>query len=97
LGTIADAGNLHASPDGLQSRADGDGLSPEAAPYWLPTLFIHGDKDVSAPFALTAGKAVNLATQARLLPYEGAPHGLMLTHAQRLTEDLRAFAHGGAS
>jgi non-heme chloroperoxidase len=63
----------------------------------LPTLFIHGDKDISAPIALTARKALSLVPKARLTTYEGAPHGLMLTHAQRLTEDLLELARSGAS
>jgi pimeloyl-ACP methyl ester carboxylesterase len=57
----------------------------------LPVLLIHGDKDVSAPIALTARKAVSLLPQARLETYEGAPHGLMLTHVQQLNADLLRF------
>ena len=32
---------------------------------------------------------------ARLLVYEGAPHGLFLTHQDRLNADLLASARGG--
>jgi pimeloyl-ACP methyl ester carboxylesterase len=31
---------------------------------------------------------------ARFVVYEGAPHGLPLTHAERLTSDIRDFAGG---
>ncbi len=58
----------------------------------LPTLLLHGDRDVSAPLALTARKAVGLLPQAELRICEGAPHGLMLTHAARLNEQVLAFA-----
>ena len=35
-----------------------------------------------------------LVPGARLLVYEGAPHGLFLTHMDRLNTDLLAFARG---
>jgi non-heme chloroperoxidase len=58
----------------------------------VPTLFIHGDKDVSAPLEVTARPTAKLIPRARLEVYEGAPHGLFLTHMDRLTGDLLAFA-----
>jgi pimeloyl-ACP methyl ester carboxylesterase len=62
----------------------------------VPTLLIHGDRDVSAPLALTARKAASLIPHARLAIYEGAPHGLLLTHASRLNDDLLAVTGGCA-
>jgi pimeloyl-ACP methyl ester carboxylesterase len=56
-----------------------------------PTLVIHGDRDVSAPLDLTGRPSAALVPDARLAIYEGAPHGLMWTHAERLNGDLRAF------
>lgn len=58
----------------------------------LPTLFIHGDRDASAPLALTAEPASKLPKQAKLIVYEGAPHGLFVTHITRLNADIEAFA-----
>jgi pimeloyl-ACP methyl ester carboxylesterase len=60
----------------------------------IPTLLVHGDKDVSAPLDLTGGPTANLIPDARLEVYEGAPHGLFVTHMGRLTKDLLAFARG---
>ena len=57
----------------------------------LPTLLIHGDRDVSAPLNITAHKTARLLPNAQTRIYEGAPHGLMLTHAARLNQDLREF------
>ncbi len=57
----------------------------------LPTLIIHGDKDVSAPLELTGQKTAQLIPQSRLVVYQGAPHGLMLTHRERLNSDLLSF------
>lgn len=58
----------------------------------IPTLLVHGDRDVSAPIALTAHKSVKLIPGSQLTIYEGAPHGLFLTHAERFNNDLVEFA-----
>src|SRR5215831_1535045 len=50
----------------------------------VPTLIVHGDQDVSAPLNLTARKTAQLIPGSRLVVYEGAPHGLMFTHMDRL-------------
>jgi non-heme chloroperoxidase len=58
----------------------------------VPTLLIHGDKDVGAPLELTGRPTANLIRGSRLTVYEGAPHGLFVTHMERLVSDIRAFA-----
>jgi len=63
----------------------------------VPTLVIHGDKDVSAPLELTGRKTAALIPGSRLIVYEKAPHGLMLTHIDRLNADLLHFIRGGAA
>jgi len=55
------------------------------------TLIIHGDRDVSAPLALTGRPTAALIPGSELKVYEGAPHGLMFTHSERLHADLLAF------
>lgn len=57
----------------------------------VPTLIIHGDKDVSTPIDLTGRKSAQLIPGAQLKVYEGAPHGLMFSHTDRLNADLLAF------
>ena len=63
----------------------------------VPALVIHGDRDVSSPPHLTAEPTAALLPQATLKIYEGAPHGLFLTHAEQLTADLVAFARPPAT
>jgi pimeloyl-ACP methyl ester carboxylesterase len=58
----------------------------------LPTLVIHGDKDVSNPLAIAGRPTAALIKNSKLIVYEGAPHGLPLTHSERLNQDLLAFA-----
>jgi non-heme chloroperoxidase len=60
----------------------------------VPALVVHGDEDLSAPLSLTGEKTAALLPNARLLRYEGAPHGLFLTHTERLNADLLAFIQG---
>lgn len=57
----------------------------------VPTRIIHGDRDASAPLALTARATAALLPQATLSVYEGAPHGLPLTHVERLNAELLAL------
>ena len=46
----------------------------------VPSLLIHGDCDASFPVEVTSGPAAALIPGARLLVYEGGPHGLYFTH-----------------
>lgn len=64
---------------------------PELRKISVPTLVIHGDKDVSAPIDLTARPNAAQILNAELKIYEGAPHGLFLTHKDRLNADLLTF------
>jgi non-heme chloroperoxidase len=59
----------------------------------LPTLIIHGGRDASAPVDLTARRTAALIAGSKLKLYEDAPHGLVITHADRLTRDLADWAH----
>lgn len=56
-----------------------------------PVLLIHGDRDRSAPLELTSRPAASLFPNCRLVVYEGAPHGLLYTHMERLHRDMLQF------
>jgi non-heme chloroperoxidase len=58
----------------------------------VPALLIHGDNDVSAPIELTGRRTAAMIAGSRLEVYEGAAHGLPITHMERLNRDLVAFA-----
>ena len=60
----------------------------------VPALVIHGTQDASAPIEVTGRPTAALIPGARLTVYDGAPHGLFVTHRDRLTADLAAFARG---
>jgi pimeloyl-ACP methyl ester carboxylesterase len=56
----------------------------------VPTLILHGDKDASVPHAFSE-RTARLMPDCRLKVYEGAPHGLFITHMERVNADLAAF------
>ncbi len=60
----------------------------------VPVLVIHGDADASAPIDLTGRPTAALLPSATFELYEGAPHGLFVTHMDRLNDDLYDFALG---
>lgn len=66
----------------------------ELAEIDVPVLLIHGTADASAPIGLTAERAASLIPDCAFKIYDGAPHGLFVTHIERLNADLRAFAAG---
>lgn len=59
----------------------------------VPTLVVHGDRDVTTPLSL-AERTVALMPNATLSFYEGGPHGLFITHRDRFNAELLAFARG---
>lgn len=66
-------------------------LRPELAALALPTLVIHGDQDASVPIAL-GRETARLVRNSRLSVYEGAAHGVFVTHADRVNRELVTFA-----
>jgi pimeloyl-ACP methyl ester carboxylesterase len=57
----------------------------------VPTLVIQGDGDASAPLPLTGARTAEAVPNSKLMIYENAPHGLYLTHRERLNNDLLGF------
>jgi non-heme chloroperoxidase len=60
----------------------------------VPTLILHGDDDQIVPIAASALLSARLVKDARLVVYEGAPHGLCTTHKDRVNADQLAFIKG---
>lgn len=56
----------------------------------VSVTLIHGGMDASAPIEWTAHRYAELIPHADLKIYEGAAHGLMITHAARLSADIAA-------
>lgn len=57
----------------------------------VPALIIHGDADKTVPIKPTGQESARLIPGAKLIVYEGAPHGLWFTEKDRLNQDLIDF------
>lgn len=57
----------------------------------VPTLIIHGDADRILPIESTAIPLSKLIAGSRLVVVEGAPHGLLWTHAAEVNRELVPF------
>jgi pimeloyl-ACP methyl ester carboxylesterase len=88
---------MRASPkatiDCMRAIAGGD-FRADMRAVAVPTLIVHGDNDVVNPLDTTARKVAELISGATLKVYEGGPHGLVITHRDRLARDILAFARG---
>ena len=60
----------------------------------VPTLIIHGTGDKIVPIDASARPAAKGIEGATLKEYEGAPHGLLATHRDRICSDLLTFLKG---
>ncbi len=82
--------SLKATLDCAKAFATTD-FRPDLASFKVPTLIIHGTEDKTVPIDATGRAAARGIAQAKLIEYDGAPHGLFITHKERLTSDLLAF------
>ncbi|MFL6735397.1 MAG: alpha/beta fold hydrolase [Sphingomicrobium sp.] len=63
----------------------------DLANFTMPTLVIHGDEDATVPIDLTARAVAKAVPHAKLIEYDGGPHGIFATHKDRLIADLLEF------
>jgi non-heme chloroperoxidase len=82
---------LQSSPQAIiecQRAIAADDHRPLLKSVTIPTLIIQGDKDEVSPLELTGRKLSQAIGGSELRIYEGAPHGIGLTHRDRLTREL---------
>ena len=60
----------------------------------VPVLVIHGTGDATVPIDVSGRRSAKLLPNATLSEFDGAPHGLFLTDADRLNEELLRFVGG---
>ena len=82
--------SLKATLECAKSFATTD-FRPDLAAFKVPTLIIHGTDDKTVPIDASGRAAAKGISQATLIEYEGAPHGLFATEKDRLTRDLLQF------
>ncbi len=64
---------------------------PDLAAFRVPTLIVHGTGDQTVPIDASGRAAAAGIANSQLVEYDGAPHGLNVTHSDRLTQDLLTF------
>jgi pimeloyl-ACP methyl ester carboxylesterase len=87
---MAMMGSLRATVECAKSFAMTD-FRPDMEAFDIPTLIIHGTADKTVPIDASARQSARLIPDARLLEYDGEPHGLHATAKHRLCEDLLDF------
>jgi pimeloyl-ACP methyl ester carboxylesterase len=65
----------------------------EMAEIDVPVLVIHGSGDSIVPLDVSAIRSAALLPNAKLSVYDGEPHGLIITAADRLNTELLAFVN----
>jgi non-heme chloroperoxidase len=84
---------LKGAHDCIKQFSESD-FNDDLAKFDVPTLIIHGDDDQMVPIDASARAAAKIVKGARLEIYEGASHGLPVTHRDRFNADLLAFVKG---
>lgn len=87
---VAMQASLKATLDCAAAFATTD-FRADLSAFRVPTLIVHGNKDKTVPIDVSARQASLRIAGSSLLEYEGAPHGLLATHKQRIIEDVLNF------
>ena len=66
-------------------------LTEDLKRFDIPTLVLHGDDDQIVPIAASALLSSKIIKGAKLVVYEGAPHGMCTTLKDRVNAELIAF------
>ncbi|MDQ6629359.1 MAG: alpha/beta hydrolase [Pseudomonadota bacterium] len=70
---------------------------PDLASFKVPTLIIHGSADKTVPIDASGRKAAAGIANSTLIEYDGAPHGLLASHKDRVIADVLRFVQGDAT
>jgi non-heme chloroperoxidase len=87
---MAMTGSPKATIDLVKAWSETD-FRKNLAGFTVPTLVIHGTGDATVPIDVAGRRAAKMIPKAELLEYEGEPHGLTTTAADRLNKDLLEF------
>ena len=91
-GNLAMLASPKATVDCVTAFGETD-FRPDMGAFTVPTLVIHGADDKTVPLAASGKRAAAMIPTAELKVYDGAPHAVPFTHAERLMQDLLAFLH----
>ncbi|MBW8843468.1 MAG: alpha/beta hydrolase [Burkholderiales bacterium] len=84
------AGGHKNTYDSIKAFSETD-FTADLKKFDVPTLVVHGSDDQIVPIDISGRASAALVKGAKLVVYEGAPHGLTDTHKDRLNQDLLDF------
>ena len=87
---VAMDASLKATLDCANAFATTD-FRPDLPAFTMPTLIIHGTADKTVPIEAAGEAAAQGIPHAKFIKYDGAPHGLFITHKARLIKDILEF------
>jgi non-heme chloroperoxidase len=87
---VAMQASLKATLDCAAAFATTD-FRPDLAAFKVPTLIIHGTSDKTVPIDAAGRAAAKGIAGSTLIEFEGAPHGILASHKQRLNEEVLKF------
>jgi len=88
----------YASPTGTIKAAEawaGTDFRPELKNVTVPTLIVHGNEDGTVPIQTSGDQAAKGIEKNQYIVIKGAPHGLNVTHADKLNKTLLDFLKNG--
>ena len=90
---MASSASLRATLATAKSWSETD-FREEMKRITIPVLVIHGTSDHTVPIDASGRRSAKLLPNAILSEYDGEPHGLFITAADRLNEELLQFVGG---
>jgi len=88
----------YASPTGTIKAAEawaGTDFRPELKNVTVPTLIVHGNEDGTVPIQTSGDQAAKGIEKNQYIVIKGAPHGMNVTHADKLNKTLLDFLKNG--
>lgn len=83
-------GSLEGQYDCIAAFSETD-FTDDLTKMTVPTLLLHGIDDQVVPIDIASRKSIKLLPNGTLVEIEGAPHGLCVTHADRINTELLEF------
>ncbi len=83
-------GSLKGEYDSIKAFSETD-FTDDLRKMRIPTMLLQGDDDQIVAIDLASRRSLKILPKASLKEYAGAPHGMCVTHADRVNADLLAF------
>lgn len=90
---LAFTGSLHSTLAAAKAWSSTD-FREDMKGITIPVRVIHGTSDATIPVEVSGRRSAEILPNATLTEYEGEPHGLFLTAADRLNRELLDFIGG---